>query len=153
MEGDLTKTADVLPYGRMKVTAAALRDISGLLTLTWYNMPYLKSALRSGERFVFRGRVVKKKGRMAMEQPLMYTPEEYGGLVNSMQPVYGQTKGLGNKTIAKAVSEALKGRRTEREYLPEDIRRRCGLAGYNFALEHIHFPGDGAELLDRKSVV
>ncbi len=147
VEGVLTKTADVLPYGRMKVTTAALRDISGLLTLTWYNMPYLKSALRSGERFVFRGRVVKKKGRMAMEQPLMYTPEEYGGLVNSMQPVYGQTKGLGNKTIAKAVSEALKGRRTEREYLPEDIRRRCGLAEYNFALEHIHFPGDGAELL------
>ena len=62
VEGVLTKTADVLPYGRMKVTAAALRDISGLLTLTWYNMPYLKSALRSGERFVFRGRVVKKKG-------------------------------------------------------------------------------------------
>ena len=154
VEGILARPADVIRYGHMQVTTAALRDISGILTLTWYNMPYLRTALKSGERFVFRGRVVRKKGRMAMEQPQMYTPEDYERLVNSMQPVYGQTKGLGNKIIAKSVSEALKGRRMEREYLPDDIRRRCGLAEYNFALEHIHFPGDGAELLfSRKRLV
>ena len=52
-----------------------------------------------------------------MEQPEIYRPEQYAKVVSSMQPVYGQTKGLGNKTIAKAVTEALTMRQMEREYL------------------------------------
>ena len=32
-----------------------------------------------------------------------------------MQPVYGQTKGLGNKTITKAVAEALKTRKLQKK--------------------------------------
>ena len=71
-----------------------------------------------------------------------------------MQPVYGQTKGLGNKTITKAVAEALKTRKLERDFLPEYLREKYELAEYNFALEHIHFPGDETELLfSRKRLV
>lgn len=154
VEGVLTKKADVIKYGRMQVTTVTLRDISGILTLTWYNMPYLCGTLKSGERFVFRGRVVKKRGRLTMEQPEIYRPEAYRLLVHSMQPIYGQTKGLGNKTIAKAVAEALNGRQMEREYLPAHLREKYQLAEYNFALEHIHFPKDETELLfSRKRLV
>lgn len=106
--GILAKTADVVRYGaRLQVTTAGLRDSGGTLALAWYNMPYLRGTLKAGERFIFRGRVVKKRGRLTMEQPEIYRPEQYAKVVSSMQPVYGQTKGLGNKTIAKAVTEAL----------------------------------------------
>ena len=64
-----------------------------------------------------------------------------------MQPIYGQTRGLGNKAIAKAVSQALAQRQMEKEYLPADIRRKYQLAEYNFAIEHIHFPSDETDLL------
>ena len=63
-----------------------------------------------------------------MEQPEIYRPEQYAKVVSSMQPVYGQTKGLGNKTIAKAVTEALTMRQMEREYLPAGLREKYGLA-------------------------
>ena len=146
--GILAKTADVVRYGtRLQVTTAGLRDSGGTLALAWYNMPYLRGTLKAGERFIFRGRVVKKRGRLTMEQPEIYRPEQYAKVVSSMQPVYGQTKGLGNKTIAKAVTEALTMRQMEREYLPAGLREKYGLAEINYALEHIHFPANREELM------
>ena len=147
VSGTLLKTADVVKFGRLQVTTVSLSDLSGRLQLTWYNMPFLRSTLKAGERFVFRGRVVRKKNRIVMEQPEIYRPEKYRELIHSMQPIYGQTKGLGNKTIAKAVAEVLSEREMERDYLPSGLRQKYELAEYNFALEHIHFPKDETELL------
>ena len=153
--GILAKTADVVRYGaRLQVTTAGLRDSGGTLALAWYNMPYLRGTLKAGERFIFRGRVVKKRGRLTMEQPEIYRPEQYAKVVSSMQPVYGQTKGLGNKTIAKAVTEALTMHQMEREYLSAGLREKYGLAEINYALEHIHFPANREELMfSRKRLV
>ena len=155
VSGILAKTADVVRYGaRLQVTTAGLRDSGGTLALAWYNMPYLRGTLKAGERFIFRGRVIKKRGRLTMEQPEIYRPEQYAKVVSSMQPVYGQTKGLGNKTIAKAVTEALTMRQMEREYLPAGLREKYGLAEINYALEHIHFPANREELMfSRKRLV
>lgn len=154
VEGVLTKTADVVRFSHLQVTMVHLRDETGTVQLNWYNMPFLRSTLKAGERFVFRGKVAKKRGKLVMEQPEIYRPAQYSALVHSMQPVYGQTKGLGNKTIAKAVAQALSERELERDYMSERLREKYELAEYNFALEHIHFPKDEAELLfSRKRLV
>lgn len=154
VEGVLTKTADVVRFSHLQVIMVHLRDETGTVQLNWYNMPFLRSTLKAGERFVFRGKVAKKRGKLVMEQPEIYRPAQYSALVHSMQPVYGQTKGLGNKTIAKAVAQALSERELERDYMPERLREKYELAEYNFALEHIHFPKDEAELLfSRKRLV
>ncbi len=147
VEGVLMKNGEVRRFSHIQVTLAFLFDGQDKLQLTWYNMPFLASSLKSGSRFVFRGRVVKKSGRLTMEQPEMFSLESYQAVEGSMQPVYGQTKGLGNKAIVRAVSQALKAISMVREYLPSDIRIRQELAEYNFALEHIHFPSDRQEFL------
>ncbi len=147
VEGMLKKDGDVRRFSRVAVTVTSVSDGTGTLQLTWYNMPFLRGMLKAGSRFVFRGRVVKKNGRMTMEQPEIYSLAVYESRAGSMQPIYGQTKGLGNKAISKAVAQALENRGMEREYLPEDIRTRHELAEYNFALEHIHFPSSRQELL------
>lgn len=147
VEGMLKKDGDVRRFSRVAVTVTSVSDGTGTLQLTWYNMPFLRGTLKAGSRFVFRGRVVKKNGRMTMEQPEIYSLAAYESRAGSMQPIYGQTKGLGNKAISKAVAQALENRGMEREYLPEDIRTRHELAEYNFALEHIHFPSSRQELL------
>ena len=145
--GMLERTPDVKRYSRVQVVTAILRDGSGTLQLIWYNMPYLHSTLKAGMRAVFRGKVIKKSGRLIMEQPEVYTAEAYGEIIHSMQPVYGQTKGLSNKTIVRAQKQALSARLIIRDYLPADLRRKHELAEYNFAIEHIHFPSDKKELL------
>ena len=143
----LAKPADLLRFNGLQLVSVPVKDLTGSLQLTWYNMPYMRSHLKTGMPYVFRGRVVRRRGRLTMEQPEVFSEEDYGRLVSSMQPIYGQTRGLGNKAIAKAVFQALALRRLEREYLPEDIRKRYELAEYNFAIEHIHYPKDRQDLL------
>jgi len=145
--GMLERTPDVKRYSRVQVVTAVLRDGSGTMQLIWYNMPYLHATLKAGMRAVFRGKIIKKSGRFIMEQPEVYTAEAYGEIIHSMQPVYGQTKGLSNKTIVRAQKQALSARLTIRDYLPADLRKKHELAEYNFAIEHIHFPSDRKELL------
>lgn len=145
--GQLLKTASVRRFKNIQVIVATVKDMTGSLQLTWYNMPYLRNTLQMGQFLVFRGRAVKKGGRLTMEQPEIFTPEAYEAVRDSMQPIYGQTKGLGNKAIVRAVAQALEQRQLEREYLPPSLREKYELAEYNYAMEHIHFPSSRQELL------
>ena len=36
-----------------------------------------------------------------MDQPEIYAPEDYEKLLDTMQPIYGLTGGLSNKTVTK----------------------------------------------------
>lgn len=145
--GVLQKDASVRRFQRMQIVTVSLKDPSGSVQLTWYNMPFLRNTLQAGTYHVFYGKVVRKNNRLTMEQPEIYTREGYQAVMESMQPVYGQTKGLGNKAISKAVAQALDIRQLEREFIPESLRRKYELAEYNFAIEHIHFPSDRQDLL------
>lgn len=147
VSGTLQKSADIKRFRNMQVVTATVKDLTGSLQLVWFNMPFLRNTLKTGEAFVFRGRVVRKQGRLRMEQPEIFGADVYRAVVHSMQPVYGQTRGLGNKAITKAVAQALEQRQMEREYLPARLRSHYELAEYNFAIEHIHFPKDRQELL------
>ena len=145
--GQLLKAPSVRRFKNIQVIVATVKDMTGSLQLTWYNMPYLRNTLQMGQFLVFRGRAVKKGGRLTMEQPEIFTPEAYEAVRDSMQPIYGQTKGLGNKAIVRAVAQALEQRQLEREYLPPSLREKYELAEYNYAIEHIHFPSSRQELL------
>ena len=147
----LVKYADLLRFNRMQMVSVSLKDETGSLQLVWYNMPYMRTNLKPGQTYVFRGMVAKKRGRLVMEQPEVFSPEEYKNLTRAMQPIYGQTKDLGNKAITKAVAQALERRSLKQEYLPDAIRARNHLAEINFAEEHIHFPADEQELLEARS--
>ena len=138
--GFVKKTPSVSKAKRYAITTVVLEEFGEYLHLTWFNMPFLKNALIPGNSYIFRGRVQKKKNRLVMEQPEYYTPEAYVEKLNTMQPIYGLTAGLSNKTVAKAVKQALDSRNLNPEYLPEEIRMNQELAEYNFALQTIHFP-------------
>lgn len=142
--GILQKDASVRRFQRIQVITVSLKDQTGSVQLTWYNMPFLRNTLQSGTYHIFYGKVTRKNNRLTMEQPEIYTRETYAQVAESMQPVYGQTKGLSNKTISKAVAQALDLRDMERDYLPAELRRKYELAEYNFAVEHIHFSGQPA---------
>lgn len=147
VSGILDRPVEIKRIRNLQVITAILKDQTGRIWLTWFNMPFLRATLKTGETYVFRGKVAKKQGRPVMEQPEIFSPVSYDAILHSMQPIYGQTKGLGNKAITKAVMQALSQREMEREYLPPSLRSRYELAEYNFAIEHIHFPKDQKELL------
>ena len=133
--------------GRTTVTTLTLEEFGEHLHLSWFHMPFLRNSLTPGSTWIFRGRIQKKKGRFLMEQPEIFTPEAYEEKLHAMQPVYSLTSGLSNKTVEKAVRQALEEITLEKEYLPEDIRTGQQLAESNFAARAIHFPADKEELL------
>ena len=146
VEGFLKSGATGVHVNGLSIVQATISDMTGKLRLVWYHMPYLKNTLRPDSHFIFRGRVIRKKNGLTMEQPQMFKPEAYEELLSSMRPVYAQTKGLGNKMITSAVEQALAFRTLERDYLPAGLRIANELAEYNFAIEHIHFPSNEEEL-------
>ena len=147
VDGYLKSGAAGRHFGGLSMVTATISDMTGKLKLVWYHMPYLKNTLKPDSHYIFRGKVVKKKSGLTMEQPQMFRPEEYSDMLSRMRPVYGQTKGLGNKTITSAMEQALAVRVMERDYLPASLRKKHELAEYNFAIEHIHFPLDETDLL------
>lgn len=134
------KRPAVKKTARMDLVIAEAKDANGdILRLLWFHMPYLANTLRPGGFYIFRG-VVKARQGLVMEQPEVLSMDTYLEKMNHMQPVYHLVAGLTQKTVAKAVRQALCCRGIVPEDLPAAMREKYGLAEMNFALEAIHFP-------------
>ena len=144
----------VNPVRGKQVVSITACDSTGRISITWFNASYLKNTLKKGSVFVFRGRVMRRQGKLQMEHPEIFTPAAYEEILHSLQPVYGLTVGLSNKTIVKVLHQLLKQQSLKSEYLPEEIREKYQLSDINYALRTIHFPKNMDELLvSRKRLV
>ena len=143
IDGVVSKKIDVYHTGKLAVISTFINDENGdRIKCTWFNMPFLKSSLKLGMRYIFRGRFVIKNGIKILEQPQMYTRSQYSEIDGTMQPIYPLTKGLSNKTVANAVHQALEkfDAGLEKEYIPGYVRQKNELAEHNYAVVNIHFP-------------
>lgn len=117
------------------------------LSLTYFNMPYLKNTIKLGQRYIFRGYLQKKGNHYGMEQAQLYKPEEYAGLIDYMQPRYSTTRGLSNKTITKAVKQAIAMVDLSEDFLPEEIVTKYQFCAREEAVRQMHFPTKREELV------
>lgn len=143
IDGVVSKKIDVYHTGKLAVISTFINDENGdRIKCTWFNMPFLKSSLKLGMRYIFRGRFVIKNGIKILEQPQMYTRSQYSEIEGTMQPIYPLTKGLSNKTVANAVHQALEkfDAGLEKEYIPGYVRQKNELAEHDYAVVNIHFP-------------
>lgn len=143
IDGVVSKKIDVYHTGKLAVISTFINDENGdRIKCIWFNMPFLKSSLKLGMRYIFRGRFVIKNGIKILEQPQMYTRSQYSEIEGTMQPIYPLTKGLSNKTVANAVHQALEkfDAGLEKEYIPGYVRQKNELAEHNYAVVNIHFP-------------
>lgn len=124
----------------LTILNCSVADNSGMLQLTFFNMPFLKNVLKSGSYFVFRGNVIQKGINMIMEQPKMYAYDEYLRLTKGLWPVYSTTKGLTSQSIQKAVKQALGQVTPEEEFYPEALVKQYALMSPQEALTGVHFP-------------
>ncbi len=138
--GKITENLKSKKIRNLTITTAKIKDDSGVMELTWFNMPFLQKTLRTGFYLVLRGRVVRKGTLLSMEQPVMYKKEEYDKLVNVFQPVYSLTAGLSNKLITKIMRDLLSKRVEQKDFIPTAVKKKHGLADINYAITNIHFP-------------
>lgn len=152
--GVIEKELQIKAIGRLKIITTTIKVDDEKVKITWFNMPYLKNTLKSGMEFVFYGKINDKKNSKTMEQPQIFTREEYQKKMFSMQPIYGLTAGLTNNVVIKAMKQVLTKYEGYHEYLPVRIRKKYQLAEYSFAIQTIHFPLHTEDLmLARKRLV
>lgn len=146
VSGKLSDALRLTRAGRMEIVTGKLGRGNECLELTWFHMPYMKSRLKPGEPYIFYGKIKEKGNHFAMEQPEVYTPEQYQGKMQALQPVYSRTEGLSNSFLIKTVKQVLEELSLTYDFLPESIRKKRELGEYNFALQQIHFPDNMEQL-------
>lgn len=154
IEATLSGLVEVKRVRNLQIITCIVRDPSGQIKLTWFNQPFLKNSLKVANRYIFRGKVVKKANQLVMEQPKIYGQEEYRQLLHVLQPVYPLTEGLTNHAISKAIDIALHSITDWEEFLPKRIVKENQLISRNVAIREIHFPKSKDSMLEaRKRLV
>lgn len=126
----------------LKIIGIRVKDASGSINLSWFNMPFLTNRLRVGYHYIFRGKAVTKNGILVMEQPEIFTREEYRVKMNVLQPIYPLTDGITNNLLAKAIKIAFGELDNMEDYLPKSILKEHKLMNSKNALLEVHFPKD-----------
>ena len=132
----------VLKRGRFQAVRGTLSDGTGDLKAVWYNMPYLKKTLREGTYRVFVGKTIMKGRMREMEQPRIFSEEEYRRMAGRPVPVYALTEGISNRTMTKLIRLALETAPEITDWLPEEIRNDHSLMDLDRAARAIHDPDD-----------
>lgn len=139
----IASDVEVKPMKKLNITTVfAVDEQNERIKLTWFNMPFIKAALRRGYRYMVRGRVVCRGSLVSMEQPKLYTAAEYELKLHYIQPIYPLVKGLTNNMVTKAVTQyfAMQNNPEEMEYLPKELIERYELKPLYEAIKYIHFP-------------
>lgn len=151
----IVSSPSVRQAGKLTILVINGKDENGdIITLKWYNMPFLKSKFKIGMHFIFRGRISKNtfkakgrsEGNIVLEQPEIFGLSDYDKKLGAMQPIYRLTEGLTNNLVTKSVRQILDGGYQGYEFLPKEIREKYSLMFYDEAVRKIHFPKDFREM-------
>lgn len=146
--GQITAIPNVKKVRNLSILNAILKDGSkDSIQLTFFNMPFLKKVLKPGGFYLFRGLVQQRGTHKIMEQPRMFTWDEYKQKSGRLLPRYALTKGLTNQTVQKSVAQALEYYPPEKEYLPQMILQKYPMLSHREAVYALHFPENRDELL------
>ena len=146
--GQITAIPNVKKVRNLSILNAILKDDKGdSIQLTFFNMPFLKKVLKPGGFYLFRGLVQQRGTHKLMEQPRMFTWDEYKQKSGRLLPRYALTKGLTNQTVQKSIAQALEYYPPEKEYLPQMILQKYPMLSHREAVYALHFPENREELL------
>ena len=155
-DGDVVTLELVIPSAfkwkrvrNLSIGTGAGSDGTDLVSITYFNAPYLKRQLTAGSTYLFRGKIKKQNGKYRMDQPKLFTWKEYEEKLGILEPCYPLTSGLKNSTVLKAVQQAFDGYEEE-DYLPEYLRKAYNLLPLYKAKWKIHFPKDWEELVEAR---
>lgn len=150
--GQITAIPNIKKVRNLSILNAVLKDSNGeSIQLTFFNMPFLKKVLNPGGFYLFRGLVQQRGTHKFMEQPRMFTWDEYRQKSGRLLPRYALTKGLTNQTVQKSVAQALEYYPPEKEYLPQMILQKYPMLSHREAIYALHFPESREEMLTARN--
>ncbi len=125
--------------GGILVAKATVTDGDSVVTATFFNNKYIDKMLKSGEEYLFFGKITlgRFSAREMISPMFMKTSQSV-----DIKPIYPQNKNITSKMIQTAVKNALDNIENIPEYLPQNILERYNLVSLDTAIRNIHFPKD-----------
>ncbi len=130
----------------LEITKATVADHSARLNLTFFNQRHSAEQLQYGTEYIFYGAVSGDFTGYQMTNPVFERPDDMPLMTRRILPIYPLTAGLSNKTVARAVLQALADCGSPPEVLPESVRTQYGIWEAQAAYRAIHQPRDQREL-------
>ncbi len=124
-------------------------DDTGDVQLTFFRgkRDYLEKLLPAGERRYVSGTAQMFDGTLQMVHPDRIVDEAGFKKLSGIDPVYPLTEGLMLGALRRAMTLALERLPKLPEWIPEDVRRRCGFPSFTDALHRVHSPAEPTDIL------
>jgi ATP-dependent DNA helicase RecG len=122
---------------------AMIEDGSGTMRVVWFHARFLVRALQTGAEYLFFGRTAQYRGGIQLQHPKFERLSDGGADADGDRIFveYPTTEGLQQASLRAMTDQALlAGLPLAKETLPEDFRRRLGLADLPESLRMIHRP-------------
>ncbi len=129
--------------GGMLIAKATITDGDDVVAATFFNNKYIDKMLKSGEEYLFYGKITLGKfSAREMVSPMFIKSSQS----MEIRPIYPQNKNITSRIIQATVQNALNNIDLIPEYLPESILRRYDLVSLDKAIRDIHFPKNDIDL-------
>ena len=131
------------PGGR-RSAEAVIGDESGNMKVVWFNQPYMARQLRTGEQYVFSGKVSLYKGIKVFIAP-EYEILSGDDLTHTgrLIPVYSLTEGLSPRMVRRIIKEVVETCSAQLvDFMPQEVMAEAGLIGLQQAIRQAHYPDD-----------
>ncbi len=136
-----SKAVESRPRKGLLITRVSIRDETGVINAIWFNQPYIKNTFEVGERYVFFGKVTKRRTFEVLNP--VYEKLDDRELKNTCRivPIYPATGSLTQNIIRSAIRSSLElVSGGMEEILPQWLRNKCRLSEINYSISNIHFP-------------
>ncbi len=129
--------------GGMLIAKATITDGEDVISATFFNNKYIDKMLKSGEEYLFYGKITLGKfSAREMVTPMFIKTSQSV----EIKPIYPQNKNITSKIIQSTVQNALEKIEIIPEYLPREIIEKYNLVSLDTAIRNIHFPKDDEDL-------
>ncbi len=137
------------PYKKNTPLSLLVSDDAGVIEIVFFQGRYIANLFQVNQRYTFYGRISINFDRLQCIHPEFHKLGDSSD-VRGILPVYPAISGISQNEIRK-IQMQLKTLYPELdEWLPEDLVQKYNLASPAYAIEHIHFPIDGRQVLSSK---
>ncbi|OGM28425.1 ATP-dependent DNA helicase RecG [Candidatus Woesebacteria bacterium RIFCSPLOWO2_01_FULL_39_61] len=154
IQGKIESVKNIYTTHGKKIQMGEVSDKTGVLTVVWFNQPYLIRNVKKGMNYSFSGKIDWFDRKKALVSP------EYEPLDGKTQtlhtgrlvPVYPETARVSSKWLrGKVVLTLSLVEQWLDDFVPTDVLARYSLIDFIKALESVHFPETPEEAREAKT--
>ncbi len=137
------------PYKKNTPLTVLIQDDTGVIEVVFFQGRYIEKLFQMHEQYSFYGRISSSYDRLQCVHPEFHKagdPADIRGIL----PVYPAVSGISQNELRKLQLQLKLLCGQVEEWLPAEIVERYRLAGPAYALENMHFPTDGRQVLASK---